>query len=393
MRLLGLAFLIFVFYRVGNFIPLPFILVDGTFANMDFFSQVTKTGIINQQALRRMSLFSLGIVPYITSGIVIQLVKFIFSDTSYGQQLKDKKHLSSQTLLFTLIISIFQSFMFSRYALASQFTVLNALIVILCLVSGSFITVWFSKVVTSFGYGNGASIIIVLSIIEYVYLNSTSIFTGLSNGTTLPLAFIGHLFYVIAIVFVVGYVESSYRPLKLIYPSQKNRYGFEERKKTDILPLKINNSGVLPLIFAMSFSSLLSIFLAPLIFEKFAINITPLITLVTLFFVIFFVFFYTPLVLNTDEITKNLKKSSVLLENRRPGESTKKYIDAIVEKLNYIAVVYLSLMIIVPDLLKSFGMSVIISGVSCVILVSVVMDVIRRIQYLRYSDKFKSLVY
>ena len=91
MRFVFFALLIFFFYRVGNFIPLPFVFVDGALHQIDFLSQVSKTGIINQQALQRMSLFSLGIVPYITSGIVIQLIKFIFSETSYGASLKERK--------------------------------------------------------------------------------------------------------------------------------------------------------------------------------------------------------------------------------------------------------------------------------------------------------------
>lgn len=390
MRLLGLALIIFVFYRVGNFIPLPFVLTDGTVS--DLFSQVTKTGIVNQQALQRMSLFSLGIVPYITAGIVIQLIKYIFADTSYGASLKDRKTLSSQTLLFTFIISIFQSIMFSNYALAENYTIQNALFVTLCLVAGSFITVWFSKIITTFGYGNGASILIMFSIIEYLFISSSDIFSGLSTGVVSPLDFGGHLIYFIASILIVTFVESAYRPLKLIYPSQKQQFGYNKGKKTDILPLKINNSGVLPLIFAMSFSAVLSLFVAPYIFDQFNIDISLLLTFVTLAFVIFFVIFYTPLVLNTEEISKNLKKSSILCENRRPGDVTKKYIDSVVEKLNYIAIIYLGTMVVVPDMLRTVGTNVIISGVSCVILVVVIMDIIRRAQYLRYSQKFQTLV-
>lgn len=390
MRLLGLALIIFVFYRVGNFIPLPFVLTDGTVS--DLFGQVTKTGIVNQQALQRMSLFSLGIVPYITAGIVIQLVKYIFADTSYGASLKDRRVLSNQTLLFTFIISIFQSIMFSQYALAENYTLYNVFFVTLCLVAGSFITVWFSKIITTFGYGNGASILIMFSIVEYLFISTTDIFSGLSTGTVNALDFSGHLIYFILSVLIVTFIESAYRPLKLIYPSQKQQYGYNKGKKTDILPLKINNSGVLPLIFAMSFSAVLSLFVVPYIFDQFNIDISLILTLVTLAFVIFFVIFYTPLVLNTEEITKNLKKSSILCENRRPGEVTKNYIDSVVKKLNYIAILYLGTMVVVPDLLRTVGTNVVISGVSCVILVVVIMDIIRRAQYLRYSQKFQALV-
>ena len=281
--------------------------------------------------------------------------------------------------------------MFSRYALGVNFDIIYSFIIISCLVAGSFITVWFSKLITSFGYGNGASIIIMFGIVEYLFISSSDIFSSVADGTTSVSTLLIQLIYFICVIFIVCLIESAYRPLKLIYPSQRNKYGFEQGKKTDILPLKINNSGVLPLIFSMSFSSIFSIFLAPFLFEKFSIDITYFMTVVNLAFMVFFVFFYTPFVLNTEDIAKNLKKSSILLENRRPGDVTRQYIDSVVNKLNYIAVFYLGSMVVFPDLFKHFGLNVVISGVSCVILVSVIMDIIRRVQYSRYSEKFQKL--
>lgn len=393
MRVLALAFLVFIFYRVGNFIPLPFVFVDSALSQVDIFQNVAKTGIINQQALQRMSLFSLGIVPYITAGIIVQLARYVFSDTAHAEKFKDKKSLSAQTLKFTFVLSLVQSFMFARYALADNFLSMQGFVVVLCLMAGSFITVWFAKIITSFGYGNGASILIVFSIVEYFYLNSADIISGLSDGLTMPVDFIGHVVYALLTILIITFVESAYRPLRLIYPSQRNKYGFEQKKKVDILPLKINNSGVLPLIFATSFSSLLSMFLVPLIFKYTGFDFNFFVTFIMLGLVVFFVLFYTPLVLNTEEISKNLKKSCILLENRRPGDVTKLYIDSVVLKLNYLAIIYLAVMIIVPDMLKHFGVHVVISGVSCVILVSVIMDIMRRVQYSRYSQKFNTLLH
>ena len=390
MRFIIFGFLIFVFYRIGNFIPLPFVLVDGSISEL--FLNVTKTGVINQQALQRMSLFSLGIVPYITAGIIIQLIKFLFSDTAYGNNLKNKKNISFQTLIFTFIISLLQSFVFSRHILIENDSIFNVFVVVSCLVCGSFITVWFSKLITGLGYGNGASIIIMFSIIEHFFLSGQSLFLNTANGSMTILSFLGCVLYFLFFVFLIAKVELAFRPLNLIYPSKTSKYGYGKVKKSDILPLKINNSGVLPLIFSMSFSALLSIFLAPYVFSNYGIDISIILSFVTLFFVAFFIFFYTPFVLNTEEISHNLKKSSILLENRRPGDITKKYIDSVVYKLNYISVVYLGIMVVIPDILKFNGFPVIISGVSCVILVVVIVDIIKRVQYMKYSHKFKSLV-
>ncbi|MFT6072362.1 MAG: preprotein translocase subunit SecY [Alphaproteobacteria bacterium] len=375
---------------MGNFITVPFMLNDGSVS--DFLSTVTKTGVLNQQALQRLSLFTLGIIPYITAGIIVQLLKFILSDTNYANDLKNKKFVSSQTLLFTLIIAIIQSFMFAKYSTDVDTSYIEFSAIIVFLVAGSFIMVWFAKIITTFGFGNGASILIMLSIIEHLYLSASDLFYGVQTGEVSPIGFSGHCIFILGLLFVICLIELSFRPLKLSYPSTKFRDGYNKGKKSDILPLKINNSGVLPLIFAMSFSALLSTSLAPYIFDKFGYDISILLTLVTLAFVVFFVAFYTPFVMNTEEMSNNLKKSNIILENNRPGLTTKKYLDVVINKLNYIAVLYLGLMVLAPDLLRYNGFNVIVSGVSAVILVVVVIDIVRRIQYMSYSHNTNSVM-
>jgi preprotein translocase subunit SecY len=390
MRLLSFAFLIFILYRLGNFIAVPFIISDGSIS--DFLSTVTKTGVLNQQALKRMSLFSLGIVPYITSGILIQLFKFLFSETSYGVNLKNKNYLSKQTLMFTLIISILQSFMFARFSAGVDAHLFELFTMTVVLVAGCFVMVWFAKIITTFGFGNGASILIMMSIIEQLYTSVVDIFSSVAVGQISPIEFSGHIFYILGFLGLICTIELSSRALKLSYPSTKFRDGYHKGKKSDILPLKINNSGVLPLIFAMSFSALLSTSLVPYIFNQFGYDISILLTFVTLGFIVFFIVFYTPFIINTEDIANNLKKSNIILENRRPGIVTKEYIDSVIHKLNYIAVIYLGSMVIIPDILRYQGVDVLVSGVSAVILVVVVIDVVKRVQYMNYSNKFKMIV-
>ncbi len=390
MRLLFFAFSVFLMYRLGNFITLPFMISDGTVS--DFLSTVTKTGVLNQQALQRMSLFSLGIVPYITAGIVIQLLKFIVSDTRYGTNLKNRSYLSKQTLIFTLFISIFQSFMFTKFSASPDTSSFEIFTMVTALIAGCFIMVWFAKVITTFGFGNGSSILIMMSIIEHLYLSVVDIFSSVAVGQISPVEFLGHLIYVLGFLAVICMIELSFRSLKLSYPSTKFRDGYHKGKKTDVLPLKINNSGVLPLIFAMSFSTLLSTSLVPYLFNEFGYDISILLTFVTLGFIVFFIIFYTPFIMNTEEMANNLKKSNIILENRRPGLVTKEYIDSVIYKLNYIAVIYLGSMVVIPDILRYQGINVLVSAVSMVILVVVVIDIVRRIQYMNYSNKFKMIV-
>jgi len=384
MRFFLLVTFIFIMYRLGNFITVPFMINDGSVS--DFLSTITKTGVLNQQALQRLSLFSLGIIPYITAGIVIQLLKFILSDTQYANNLNHKKFLSNQTLLLTLLISFVQSFMFAAYSSTSDISFLSLFCIVMFLVAGSFVMVWFAKVITSFGFGNGASILIMLSIIEHLFLSTSDIFYSFSIGELSFFSFFSHVLFIITLLFVISYVELSHRPLKLFYPSTKFRDGFNKSKKSDTLPLKVNNSGVLPLIFAMSFTALLSSTVAPFVYDSYGYDISLFLSIITIFFICFFVSFYTPFVMNTTELVNNLKKSNIIVENVRPGIATKKFIDAIIVKLNYIAVLYLSLMVLIPDILRYNGFDVVVSGVSAVILVVVIVDILRRIQYMNYSN-------
>lgn len=390
MRLICIILLVFISYRLGNFISVPFMINSDL--SSEFLSTITKTGVLNQKALQRISLFSLGIVPYITASIVIQLFKFIFSDTSYGANLKNRKFLSGQTLIFTLGISIIQSFIFVRYSFSSELSLYHLFISTISLVCGCFIIVWFAKVITSFGFGNGASILIMMSIIEHLYLSVNDLFVYVTNGEMILMEFFSHILYTIILLFGICYVELSFRPLKLVYPSTKFRDGYNKNKSKDVLPLKINNSGVLPLIFALSFSTLLSTSLVPYIYGSSGYDISPILTLVTLIFITFFVFFYTPFVVNTEDIANNLKKSNIILENRRPGTSTKNYLDFVINNLNYLACFYLGAMIIIPDIMQFSGFNIVVTGVSAVILIVVVIDIIKRIQYMSYSSKFKKIV-
>jgi preprotein translocase subunit SecY len=390
MRLLLSVFFLFILYRLGNFIAIPFAF-DNNGMLSTLLLTVTKTGVLNQQALKRMSLFSLGIVPYITSGILIQLLKFLFAETAYGSNLKNKNYLSRQTLVYAFFISVFQSVVFIKVSLDS-FIFFEFFVMVTILVAGSFSMIWFAKIITSFGFGNGTSILIMLSIIEQLSTSFTDVVYSMSFGQISFFEFSGHFLYILIFFGFISLVELSFRGLKLSYPSTKFRDGYHKGKKIDILPLKINNSGVLPLIFSMSFVALLSTSLVPYIYISFGYDISILLTFVTLGFIIFFIIFYTPFVINTEDISNNLKKSNIILENRRPGTITKSYLDKVINSLNYIAVLYLSSMVIIPDILLYYGFNVLVSGVSAVILVVVVIDIIKRIQYMNYSNKSQMMV-
>lgn len=394
MRIFAFIFCTFIFFRTGNFIPLPFVLAGEA---SDFFQQLSVTGVINSQALKRSSIFLLGIIPYITAGIIFQLIKFSFAENAFFDKIYKKNSHSFYILLLSLIISVFQSLFFANSIFGELQLNFNFIVLTLSLVCGTFITIWFSKLITSFGFGNGASIIIVFSIIEFFYLNSFSILKNESYSSSLLFDLILQVFFIFALLFFISFVEPSYRPLRLVYPSNIKKHANNPgyfNNNNDSLPVKVNNSGVLPLIFALSLSSVMNIFFIPYVFNLFAIDLSIFVHILSIILIAFFVTLYTPHVFNVDDISNNLKKSMILCENRRPGQSTKKYISDVLSKMNILAVVYLSFIVSMPLLFELvFNQSLNLNGISCVIIVVVVLDILKRSQHKKYSHNFRSLLH
>jgi len=402
-------------YRIGSHIPVPG--VDPKALTAMFEEQggsiLDMFNMFSGGALMRLSLFALGIMPYISASIIMQLMTVVLPTM---EQLKKegesgRRKISQYTRYGTVVLATFQSIGIS-IALQSQTAggmsvVLEpglpfVFITTISLVTGTVFLMWLGEQVTERGIGNGISMIIFAGIVS-----------GLPKavGGTLELArtgemnsgFIILLFLLsIAVTAIVVFVERGQRKILLNYPKRQ-----EGRKlysgQTSFLPLKINMAGVIPPIFASS------IILFPATLAGWFSNtpgfewlqdvstvLSPGQPIYVLFYasaIIFFCFFYTALVFNSKETSENLKKSGAFLPGIRPGIQTTQYIDKVITRLTLIGAFYITIFCLLPEfLIVYWNVPFYFGGTSLLIIVVVVMDFISQMQTHIMSKQYEGLL-
>jgi len=400
-----------VVFRIGSYIPVP-----GIDPNVlaDLFKQ-QKSGILGMfnmfsgGALSRFSIFALGIMPYISASIIMQLATLA---VPHLEQLKKegesgRRKITQYTRYGTLALALFQSFGISAALQAQPGLVINpgmmfVLTTVVTLVTGTMFLMWLGEQITERGLGNGISLIIFAGIAA-----------GLPHaiGSTLELARTGAfsiplvLFLLIgalAVTALVVFVERGQRKVLVNYAKRQvgNKvYGGQASH----LPLKLNMAGVIPPIFASS----IILFPATLagwfgsgsntvwlrdISEKLSPG-QPIYVLLYAAAIIFFCFFYTALVFSPKETADNLKKSGAFLPGIRPGEQTAKYIEKIMLRLTLVGAVYITLVCLLPEfLVVKWNVPFYFGGTSLLILVVVTMDFMAQVQSYLMTHQYESLL-
>lgn len=405
----------FVVYRIGAHIPVPGI--DPKALQVMFEQQsgsiLDMFNMFSGGALMRLSLFALGIMPYISASIIMQLMTVVIPTM---EQLKKegesgRKRISQYTRYGTVVLATFQAIGIS---LALQNQTAGGLSVVLSpgisfivvttitLVTGTVFLMWLGEQVTERGIGNGISLIIFAGIVS-----------GLPKaiGGTLELARTGEmnggfiiLLFVLAILVtaLVVFVERGQRRILINYPKrQQGRKMYAGQ--TSFLPLKLNMAGVIPPIFASS----IILFPATIAgwfgntdgftwLQDIATMLSPGQPVYVLFYataIIFFCFFYTALVFNSKETAENLKKSGAFLPGIRPGIQTSSYIDKVMTRLTLIGAIYITLVCLLPEfLIVYWNVPFYFGGTSLLIIVVVVMDFISQMQTHVMSQQYEGLM-
>ena len=408
-----LTVLILAFYRIGSFIPLPF--VDAS--TLSSFSDKISQGVfgmfdmLSGGSLSRMSVFALGIVPYITSSIVVQLlVASVDSLKSLKQEGESGQiKINQYTRYLCLGISFLQG-----YAIASTLGVSNMfvglenygtlhqkLVVAITLSTGTFLLLWLGEKITSKGIGNGASLIIFTGIVTEFPKVFISIFELSRSGAISPFVVIIFVALVIGSIAFVVFSEKSYRIIKIQHHGKRLMQG-NQKGMLNELPLKINPPGVIPPIFASSLLLLPATILSftanseSQILQTIAFSFghgKPLFVIFYIALIMFFTFFYTEIVFNIKEIANNFRKSNYFINGIRPGESTTKFLQATMKKLCFIGGSYLSIVCVIPEIFAAqYGQSMIIGGTSILIIVNVITDTFAQIQSYLLSSKYNKFL-
>lgn len=385
-------------YRLGSHIPVPGI---NPVALARFFegSENTILGMFNMfsgGALERMSIMALGIMPYISASIVVQMMSAVLPSLEALKKEGEsgRRILNKYTRQGTLLLAFVQS-IFMCSGLVSQNLTLNAgmtffVPAVTSLVAGSMFLMWLGEQITERGIGNGISMLIFASIIAGAPTMLTQALEQMSLISLFIFAILGLL-----VVGAIVFIERAQRRVPVHYAQRQQEGRKIYAQQQSHLPLKINMAGVIPAIFA---SSLLLVPATlgqwagsspnPNMMQRIAQEASllfapgqPLYLLIFAVMIIFFCYFYTALMFSPREVADNLKKSNAYIPGIRPGLQTQRYLDFVLNRLTFIGAMYMTVVCLMPMLLQTFfGVPFQLGGTSLLIMVVVVMDFIAQIQ-------------
>ena len=410
---LRFLFLAIVVYRIGTHIPVPG-LDPERIANLFNQSQGTILGLFNMfsgGALERMSILALGIMPYISASIIMQLLTAV---TPSLEQLKKegdagRRKINQYTRYFTVVLATVQALAmavsFSSYAYGGEPSFSFYFIAIVSLVTGAVFMMWLGEQVTERGIGNGISMLIFAGIVAGLPSAIGQAFESARQGDLHILLLLVIAVIALAVIWLVVRIERGQRRITVNYAKrQQGRQGYAAQSSH--LPLKINMAGVIPAIFASS----ILLFPASIaqwfgqggegavneFLQEFALAIGPGQPLNIILFaglITFFCFFYTALMFNPKEVADNLKKSGAYIPGIRPGEHSAKYIDSVLTRLTVVGAIYMSAVCMLPQfLVVATNVPFYLGGTSLLIVVVVVMDFMSQVQAHLMSHQYESLM-
>ena len=405
--------LILALYRLGNAIPVPYVNVG---ALQQYFAQLQNTvlGLLNVMsggAFSQATIFALSIQPYINASIIIQLLCIAIpalERMSKDEGEEGRKKIASITRYATVGIGLLQGFGF--FMLIKNYGILTAeangniwaaIVIILTFTSGSALIMWLGEQITEFGIGNGISMILFASIISRF---PTAIITTISNimrgelqWWVAILMFLGAL----AIIVLIVYVNDAERRIPVQYAKRvvgRKMYGGQSTH----LPMKVNMSGVMPIIFAQSIASVPATIAAftgktnGWVSTWFGTNSIPY-AIIYLLLIIFFAYFYSTIQFNPIEVANNLKKNGGYIPGFRPGKPTSDFIQKVLNKITLFGAIYLGIIAVVPILISHFsdaaaktGLS--LGGTSIIIVVGVALETIRALEAQMLMRNYKGFL-
>lgn len=407
--------LIILLYRLGNAVPVPY--VDTTLLAEYFQSlQNTVLGLYNVMsggAFSEATIFALSIQPYINASIIIQLLCIAIpalERMSRDEGEEGKKKIASITRYTTIAIGLLQGFAYymlmkNNSLIVSEYTssVWAAVVIILTFMTGSAIIMWMGEQITEFGIGNGISIILFASIVSRlpnaVVTTINNVSTGDLQWWAALLMFLG----AIAIVTLIVYVSDAERRIPIQYSKRvvgRKIYGGQSTS----LPMKVNMSGVLPIIFAQSIAALpatICAFVSKwqnswLMKNVFDTTTWPYVIIYFLL-IIFFAYFYSTIQFNPIEVSNNLRKNGGYIPGYRPGKPTSEFLQKVLNKITLFGAIYLGIVAIVPIIITMFsdvaqktGLS--IGGTSIIIVVGVALETVRALEAQMLMRNYKGFL-
>ncbi|MGI9292689.1 MAG: preprotein translocase subunit SecY [Pseudomonadales bacterium] len=403
----------FIVYRIGTHIPVPGV---DPIALAQMFEQTQGSildvlNLFSGGALQRLSVMALGVMPYISASIIMQML------TAVEPRLKQvkaegeagRRKIQKWTRYATVVLATFQALGISSAVQTQGVTIITGvsftITCVVALVAGTMFLVWLGEQITDRGIGNGMSLIIFAGIVAGLPSAVGGTFDLASRGEFSPLFVVALFVGALLVTAFVIFVERGQRRLTVNYARQQ-RGNKVMQAPSSYFPLKMNMAGVIPPIFASSIilfpASLVGFFGSDSatgvagVLRNISTLMQPGEVLYTVMYVgmiLFFAFFYTALVFDPKEIAENLKKQGAFVPGIRPGHQTARYIDGVVSKLTLVGAIYLAVVCLLPELLiVNYNVPFYFGGTSLLIIVVVLMDLMGQVQSHMMSQQYESLM-
>ncbi|KGJ06552.1 preprotein translocase subunit SecY [Paracoccus sphaerophysae] len=399
-----------IIYRLGTYIPVPGI-DGGALRNFMEQAQAGIGGILSMftgGALGRMGVFALGIMPYISASIIVQLLA---SMVPALEQLKKegeqgRKKINQYTRYGTVLLALFQAYglavSLEAGGMAHEPGWFFRAAVVITLVGGTMFLMWLGEQITARGIGNGISLIIYVGILAEIPGHLAQFFAQGRSGAISTPVILGMIVMVVLIMAFVVFMERALRKIRIQYPRRQVGMKVYDGQSSH-LPIKVNPAGVIPAIFA---SSLL---LLPVTISTFSGNQTgPVMSTILAYFgpgqplyllffavmIVFFSYFYTQNVaFKSDDVAENLKNQGGFIPGIRPGKRTEEYLDYVVNRVLVIGSLYLAFVCLLPEVIRNqLAIPFYFGGTSVLIIVSVTMDTINQIQSHLLAHQYEALI-
>jgi preprotein translocase subunit SecY len=397
-------------YRLGTYIPVPGI--DGT-ALRDFMDSAGQgiggmLAMFTGGAISRMGIFALGIMPYISASIIVQLLASMIPALEQMKKEGDagRRKMNQWTRYGTVFLATLQGYGIAKSievgGLAHTLGMFFVISCVITLVGGTMFLMWLGEQITARGIGNGISLIIFTGIVAEIPAALAQFFSQGRSGAISTPVILGVLVMVVVVIAAVVFMERALRKIHIQYPRRQVGMKVYDGGSSH-LPIKVNPAGVIPAIFA---SSLL---LLPTTIATFSgSNSGPIMSTILAYFgpgqplyllffvgmIVFFAYFYTTNVaFKTDEVAENLKNQNGFIPGIRPGKKTEEYLDYVVTRILVLGAAYLAAICLLPEILRNqFAIPFYFGGTSVLIVVSVTMDTIQQIQSHLLAHQYEGLI-
>jgi preprotein translocase subunit SecY len=402
-------------FRLGVHIPTPGVNTKAlvALAEQQGGGLLNVLNMFSGGALYQFSIFGLGIMPYISASIIMQLMTVVVPTLEQLQKEGGvgRQKITRMTRFLAVILALVQGFMFATglenspetaagSAVLSPGFGFRALAAVL-LTAGTIFVMWLGEQITDKGIGNGVSLIIFAGIVAYFPPAAWHMVEALRDGTVGVFVALAIVLFVVALVFAIAFIEQSYRKIPVHYARRIVGNRVMSAQATH-LPLKVNMAGVIPAIFAST------ILMLPATFAGFGASVSDNIWLAQLYpnmwaynvisvlLVMFFCYFYTSITFKPDDIAENLKKQNAYIPGIRPGLETSEALDMVVTRLTLVGGIYMNLVILLPTVLSTGSASALhyaIGGTSLLIVVSVGLDSIRQVSAQLATQRYENLLF